>query len=63
MISKDPRAPYYENISFSYIPPERIPSTRAFSPERSKVFIFENICLASEHIQNRIGQFFGNEHH
>src|SRR3954454_4474845 len=45
MISKDPRAPYYENISFSYIPPERIPSTRAFSPERSKVFIFEDICL------------------
>ncbi|PKK59882.1 hypothetical protein RhiirC2_719501 [Rhizophagus irregularis] len=34
MISKDLRAPYYENISFSYIPPERIPSTRTFSPER-----------------------------
>src|SRR5438045_7662593 len=50
MISKDPRAPYYKNISFSYIPPERIPSTRAFSPERSKVFIFKDICLAPEHI-------------
>ena len=50
MISKDPRVSYYENISFSYIPSERIPSTRAFSLERSKVFIFEDICLAPEHI-------------
>jgi len=63
MISKDPRAPYYENISFSYIPPERIPSTRAFSLKRSKVFIFEDICLAPEHIQNRISQFFENGRH
>ncbi len=63
MISKDPRVSYYENISFSYIPSERIPSTRAFSLERSKVFIFEDICLAPEHIQNRIGQFFENGCH
>ncbi|GBC48727.2 hypothetical protein RIR_jg25259.t1 [Rhizophagus irregularis DAOM 181602=DAOM 197198] len=59
----DPRAPYYENISFSYIPPERIPSTRTFSPERSKLFIFEDLCFAPDHIQNRIGQFFGNGRH
>ncbi|PKY35848.1 hypothetical protein RhiirB3_505416 [Rhizophagus irregularis] len=63
MISKDPRAPYYENISFSYIPPEKIPSTRAFSPKRSTLIIFEDVCLAPEHIQNRIGQFFGNGRH
>ncbi len=63
MISKDPRASYYENISFSYISPERIPSTRAFSLEKSKVFIFKDICLASEHIQNYIDQFFENGCH
>ena len=63
MISKDPRAPYYEDISFSYIPPEKIPSTRAFLPKRSTLIIFEDVCLAPEHIQNRIGQFFGNGHH
>ena len=63
MISKDPRAPYYEDISFSYIPPEKIPSTRAFSPKRSTLIIFEDVCLAPEHIQNRIGQFFGNGRH
>ncbi|UZO00485.1 uncharacterized protein OCT59_011616 [Rhizophagus irregularis] len=61
MISKDPRASYYENISFSYIPPERIPSTRTFSPERSKLFIFEDLCLASDHIQNRIVDTFKRE--
>ena len=63
MISKDPKAPYYEDVSFRYIPPERIPSTRAFSPERSTVIIFEDLCLAPEHMQNQIGQFFGNGRH
>ena len=63
MILKDPRTSYYENISFSYILLERISNIRAFSSERSKVFIFEDICLAPEHIQNRISQFFGNGRH
>ena len=63
MISKDPKAPYYEDVSFRYIPPERIPNTRAFSPERSTVIIFEDLCLAPEHMQNQIGQFFGNGRH
>ena len=41
----------------------KIPSTRAFSPKRSTLIIFEDVCLAPEHIQNRIGQFFGNGRH
>ena len=63
IISKDLKAPYYENIRFSYISPEKIPSVKAFSPERSTAIVFEDLCLASEHIQNRIGQFFGNGRH
>jgi hypothetical protein len=63
MISRDPRAPFYEDISFRYIPPEKIPSTRAFSPERSIVIIFKDLYLAPEHIQNQIVQFFGNGRH
>ncbi|GES81989.1 hypothetical protein GLOIN_2v1777358 [Rhizophagus clarus] len=43
IISKDPKAPYYENIRFSYISPEKIPSVRAFSPEQSTVIVFEDI--------------------
>ncbi|PKK74073.1 hypothetical protein RhiirC2_775247 [Rhizophagus irregularis] len=42
IISKDPKAPYYENIQFSYISPEKIPSVRTFSPERSTVIVFED---------------------
>jgi Poxvirus A32 protein len=63
IISKDPKAPYYENIRFSYISPEKIPSVRAFSPERSTAIVFEDVCLAPEYIQNQIGQFFGNGRH
>src|SRR5205814_769243 len=63
IISKDSRAPYYEDISFSYISPEKILSTRAFSPEKSTAIIFEDLCLAPDHIQNRISQFFGNGRH
>ncbi|GBC01053.1 hypothetical protein RclHR1_40440001 [Rhizophagus clarus] len=63
IISKDPKAPYYENIRFSYISPEKIPSVRAFLPERSTVIVFEDVCLAPEYIQNQIGQFFGNGRH
>lgn len=63
IISKDPKAPYYENIRFIYISPEEIPSVRAFSPERSTVIVFEDVCLAPEYIQNQIGQFFGNGRH
>ena len=63
VISKDPRAPYYENIKFSYISPEKIPSVRAFSPERSTVIIFEDLCVAPESIQNRIIPFFTHGRH
>ncbi|GES74840.1 hypothetical protein GLOIN_2v1830120 [Rhizophagus clarus] len=51
-IASNPKAPYYENIRFSYISPEQIPSVKSFSPERSTVIIFEDLCVAPEHIQN-----------
>ncbi len=58
IISKDLKAPYYENITFKYISPEKIPNTRAFSPERNTAIIFENLCVAPESIQNQIIPFF-----
>src|SRR5205809_5765237 len=54
IIASNPRASYYENIRFSYISPEKIPSVKSFSPERSTVIIFEDLCVAPESIQNRI---------
>src|SRR6266540_4675155 len=63
IISKNPNAPYYENILFSYISLEKISSVRAFSPERSITIIFEDLCVAPESIQNRIIPFFTHKYH
>src|SRR4051794_29334191 len=52
LIASNPKAPYYENIRFSYISPERIPNVKSFSPKRSTVIIFEDLFIAPEHIQN-----------
>ena len=60
IISKDPKVPYYKNITFKYISPEKIPSIRAFSPKRNTAIIFKDLCLAPEHVQKQISQFFGN---
>ena len=43
IISKDLKAPYYENIRFNYISPEKIPSVKAFSPERSTAIVFVSL--------------------
>ena len=63
IISRDQRAPYYENIRFSYISPEKIPSVRSFSPERSTAIVFEDVCVAPEFIQNQIIPFFTHGRH
>src|SRR6266542_4379910 len=59
IISKDLKVLYYENIRFSYILPEKIPSVRAFSPEQSTAIIFEDVCLAPEYIQIKLANFLG----
>src|SRR5215469_7002055 len=63
IIASNPKAPYYENIRFSYISPEQIPNVKSFSPERSTVIIFEDLCVAPESIQNRIISFFTHGRH
>ncbi|CAG8793642.1 4089_t:CDS:2 [Cetraspora pellucida] len=40
--ASNPKTPNYENIRFSYISPEQIPSVKSFSSERSTVIIFED---------------------
>jgi len=63
VIASNPRAPYYENIRFKYLSPEKIPSVKSFLPERSTVIIFEDLCVAPESIQNRIIPFFTHGRH
>ncbi|CAG8709280.1 10685_t:CDS:2, partial [Cetraspora pellucida] len=63
IISKDPKALYYENIQFSYISFERIPNMKSFSSERNTVIIFEDLYVALEYIQNQIITFFTHMHH
>ncbi|RHZ78136.1 hypothetical protein Glove_167g109 [Diversispora epigaea] len=58
IIASNPKAPYYENIRFSYISPEKIPSVKSFLPKKSTVIIFEDLCVTPEFIQNRIVPFF-----
>jgi len=63
IIASNPRALYYKNIRFSYISPKKIPSVKSFSPERSTVIIFEDLCVAPESIQNQIIPFFTHGRH
>ncbi|CAG8777110.1 19634_t:CDS:2 [Cetraspora pellucida] len=64
IIASNLKASYYENIRFSYISLEQIPSVKSFSLERSTVIIFEDVCVAPESIQNRIILFFTyGQHH
>ncbi|CAG8730290.1 15639_t:CDS:2 [Cetraspora pellucida] len=49
---KDSKVPYYEDISFSYIPSKRILNTRTFSSKRSKLIIIEDLCLDSDRLEN-----------
>ncbi|CAG8723874.1 7874_t:CDS:2 [Cetraspora pellucida] len=46
VIAGNSKAPYYKNIRFKYISPEKISSVKSFSPERSTVIIFEDLCVA-----------------
>jgi len=63
IIAKDPKALYYKNIQFSYISPERISNVKLFSPERSTVIIFKDLCVILKYIQNQIIPFFTHERH
>jgi len=60
----DRSKPYYEDVTFTAITPDKIPDLKQFkNPKRRTVIIFEDLCAEPKSIQDRIIPFFNRGRH
>ncbi|RHZ80867.1 hypothetical protein Glove_131g70 [Diversispora epigaea] len=54
---------YRENVTFKTIASDKIPDLTKFSPDRSTVVVFENLCVEPKKVQERIIPYFISGRH
>ena len=62
-LAQDKSKPYYEDITFSTLTPDKIPDPKKFNVKRSKLTIFEDVCSNPPAIQKKIIPYFSRGHH
>ncbi|CAB5352607.1 unnamed protein product [Rhizophagus irregularis] len=62
-LAQDKSKPYYEDITFSTLTPDKIPDPKKFNVKRSKLTIFEDVCSDPPAIQKKIIPYFSRGRH